>query len=311
MVKLNISDRVLTYIYFTLLLITIFIIIWWLLNKYNCNTNINNYADANANANVNNIIVNERNNYVKRGQLENSTVPTINEGFTALQPPSNVVLTIIDENTINVKFNYAVGSEIPNKFVAVLAKYVNQNGVLNHVGDAQFIISDETVSDGTTNMCTLLDNQMSCQHTFAGINSRDQHGNPYLFKLGIAAVSNGDFSPFATPNNIGVGNIFFVTTKSASYINNIVNAANTVTSNPSQLSDIINGNGSNNMLGGSSGSGGMSTADGQYSMIASQLGGYPNNLVMDQQVANANLLSDLVNKSFSNGVINVKVSSNL
>ena len=55
-------------------------------------------------------------------------------------------------------------------------------------------------------------------------------------------------------------------------------------------------------------SGAMSSADGQYQLIKSQLGNYPSNLVMDTTSAKQNLLSDLVDKSMVQGKLNVNVS---
>ena len=51
----------------------------------------------------------------------------------------------------------------------------------------------------------------------------------------------------------------------------------------------------------------MSTADGQYELIKSQLGNYPDNLLIDSQTVNKGTLSDLVDKSMSQAVINVNV----
>jgi hypothetical protein len=50
-------------------------------------------------------------------------------------------------------------------------------------------------------------------------------------------------------------------------------------------------------------------AGGQFELIKNQLGGYPDNLVMDDNIAKSNLLTDFLDKSMSNGVINVNVSS--
>ena len=54
----------------------------------------------------------------------------------------------------------------------------------------------------------------------------------------------------------------------------------------------------------------ISTADGKYELIKSQLGNYPDNLVIDNQTTNDSTLSDLVDKSMANGILNIDVGMN-
>ena len=54
----------------------------------------------------------------------------------------------------------------------------------------------------------------------------------------------------------------------------------------------------------------ISTADGKYELIKSQLGNYPNNLVLNDQITNNGTLSDLVDKSMANGIFNINVGLN-
>ena len=51
----------------------------------------------------------------------------------------------------------------------------------------------------------------------------------------------------------------------------------------------------------------ISTADGKYELIKSQLGNYPDNLLLDEQTINKTSLSDLVDKNMSNGILNINV----
>jgi hypothetical protein len=51
----------------------------------------------------------------------------------------------------------------------------------------------------------------------------------------------------------------------------------------------------------------ISTPDGQYELIKSQLGNYPDNLFLDSQTINKNSLSDLVDKSMAQALLNVNV----
>jgi hypothetical protein len=52
----------------------------------------------------------------------------------------------------------------------------------------------------------------------------------------------------------------------------------------------------------------ISTADGQYELIKSQLGNYPDNLLIDSQTTTDGTLSDIVDKSMVQALLNVNVS---
>ena len=54
----------------------------------------------------------------------------------------------------------------------------------------------------------------------------------------------------------------------------------------------------------------ISTADGRYELIKSQLGNYPDNLLLDEQTINNKALVDLVDKNMSNGILNFNVKIN-
>ena len=54
----------------------------------------------------------------------------------------------------------------------------------------------------------------------------------------------------------------------------------------------------------------ISTADGQYELIKSQLGNYPDNLLLDSQTINKGTLSDIVDKSMAQALLNINVSTN-
>jgi hypothetical protein len=235
-------------------------------------------------------------NNMDKGQ-DKSDLPL--ESFTDLTTPYNVQIKIINESTVSVNFNYDTTINTPDKFLLVLAKYTNDNGVMKRVGDSQFMISDEKSSSGSNKICTLIGKRMKCEHVFTGINSRDASGNPYMFKIGVSAVTGENISNFATPSNIGTNNMYFTTTKTANAIANIWDAATKQDANI--LGSMGGGLGDN-----SSGSYG---AGGQFELIKNQLGGYPDNLVMDKNIAESNLLTDLLDKSMTNGVLNVNVTS--
>ena len=51
----------------------------------------------------------------------------------------------------------------------------------------------------------------------------------------------------------------------------------------------------------------MSTADGNYELIKSQLGNYPDNLLLDDLQISKTSLNDLVDKTMADGIININV----
>ena len=53
----------------------------------------------------------------------------------------------------------------------------------------------------------------------------------------------------------------------------------------------------------------MSSASGQYELIKSQLGGYPDNLILNDTSNLQNSLVDLVDKSMAQGILNINVST--
>ena len=63
-----------------------------------------------------------------------------------------------------------------------------------------------------------------------------------------------------------------------------------------------NGNASANLYNAT-----ISTPDGQYELIKSQLGDYPDNLVIESQTTNENDLSNLLDKSMAQGILNVNL----
>jgi len=54
----------------------------------------------------------------------------------------------------------------------------------------------------------------------------------------------------------------------------------------------------------------IATPDGQYELIKSQLGNYPDNLLLDSQTVNPESLADLVDQSMALGIINANITAN-
>ena len=239
---------------------------------------------------------NTRNNCNNSNSNSNKSI--LYERFTEtgkLEKPTNVKVKVnLDTSSIILSFKYNKNTSgyTPEKYLVVLAKYLDdvETGERKRIGDSQFSISDESSASINNKMCTKIGNIITCEHTFANINSRDNQGNPYLFKVGVAAILGDNISDFATPSNIGMGNEFF---KMVNDINENVNNSVMDSSTVKEVSDY-----------------GSYGATGSYiDMLKSQLGGYPNNLVMDKNISDANTLSDLIDNTFAHGTININVSS--
>ena len=147
-----------------------------------------------------------------------------------------------------------------------------------------------------TNLCEYVNGSPVCNYVFNDLDNVDINGSPYYYKLGIASVFNNGNSRFETPYNVSNTNKLFTLSSS-------IDTQNT------ELTDFIKykqmqktqGTPSNSLLGA------LSTPDGKYEFIKSQLGGYPSTLFMDPISSQQNLLSDLVDKSMSEAILNVNV----
>ena len=268
--------------------------------------NRSNYRRNNFNDKIGRNSNNSRsnsNNSNDRNDSSNDKGLGLYEGFVgeigSINRPTNVKVKVnLDTSSIVLSFKYdisgTVNGPVPDKYLVVLAKYLDdaETGERKRIGDSQFSISDENGINNGNKMCTRIGNIITCEHTFLNVNSRDNQGNPYLFKVGVAAIYDNNMSEFATPDNIGKGNEFFKMTSA----NDIASVANSGSTPGSVTATSVN-------------SGGYNASGSYINMIKSQLGGYPNNLLMDKNVSDTNKLSDLIDKTFAQGSINVNVGS--
>ena len=147
-------------------------------------------------------------------------------------------------------------------------------------------------------MCSLSsNNRPTCQHVFNNLDIRDDSGNLYYYKLGVSAVYSETYnSPFVMPQNISSPDNKFTLDSSAEQqsqlFTNFLEYKNAKANQPSaNIYDTT-----------------IATADGQYELIKSQLGNYPDYLTLEyDDISNGNL-SDLIDKSMAQGILNVKVN---
>jgi hypothetical protein len=218
--------------------------------------------------------------------------------------PSNVRVVINGGNlTVNFTLSNIKGVKTPTQFMVVLAQYdINKK----NTGNNKFFLSNEyeiTSSVGVnqydyqTNLCTLVDSLPKCQYMFKNVDITDPAGNLYYYKIGISAMYDDDYNtPLIMPYNVNSKDKLFTIDMP---IDN---------QNSNYLAFLKSQNKSGNKYNVYDNT--ISTADGKYEMIKSELGNYPDNLLIDDLSLDKNLLSDLVDKTMAYGIINMNVKMN-
>jgi len=232
----------------------------------------------------------------------------LNENKDVLFPPPLNPRINITGSTIVLNFtiNIQAGSPIPIQFMVVLVQYDSK---LTPTGNNKFYISNEylinnnllenkgNISSGQNNyLCQLINGIPTCQYVFKTLEMMDFSNNPYYYKIGISAIYKNGNSRIVLPYNVINSNGIFSLTTTLDEQNN-------------QFNDYIKYKQIQKEKTPSSYAGTIATPDGQYELIKSQLGGYPSNLVMDPSSAKQNLLSDLVDKSMAQAILNVNVKT--
>lgn len=237
--------------------------------------------------------------------ISSTPIPVPTPTLLKTPPPKNVRIDI-KGGTISVNFtiNYSQSEDIPIKFIIILGQYDSNK---KNTGNNKFILSNESEINSSivvnpetinTNMCILSNGQPVCQYIFNNIDVRDPSGNLYYYKLGVSAVYNNDYnSPFIMPYNINSPDNMFTLDSSTDNQNKMYSDFLLYQKGQAQ-----NGKVSANVYDNT-----ISTADGQYELIKSQLGNYPDNLLLDQQTVNQGTLNDLVDKSMAQALLNVNI----
>lgn len=223
-------------------------------------------------------------------------------------PPQNPRINITGSTiTLNFTVSPVAGTPTPIQFMVVLVQY---DSTLTPTGNNKFYISNESVINpgvgissnpsgtGTianSSLCQLVSGSPACNYVFNNLDMVDASGNSYYYKIGISAVYANGNSRFVLPYNVVNSNGIFSLSTSLDTQNN-------------QFSDYIKHRQMQSQMTKANYSSTTATPDGQYELIKSQLGGYPSNLIMDPGSAKQNLLSDLVDKSMAQALLNVDVS---
>lgn len=234
---------------------------------------------------------------------------------TITKPPPKDVRIVISGSTLTVNFSIdnSPGMQMPNNFNIVLAQYDNKK---NNTGNNKFYISNEYILNPSSqlstpnpsstetqtyaqkqlnNLCSINNGVPVCQYVFNNLDILDDSGNPYYYKLGICSVYSDSNSDWVTPYNLNSPDKLFTINSS-------------IEQQSSLYSDFLlyqKGLQNQNNIPSTYKST-VATADGQYELIKTQLGGYPDNLILDKN--NNASLSDLVDKSMVQGIFNVNVA---
>ena len=203
----------------------------------------------------------------------------------------------MNETSFQVKFSYpkpiAPTDPIPDNFLVVLSK-IDADG--NNVGEIKMLLSDEN-PDSTTQICNATGIEYNCSHTFTDLEKTDSAGRDYLYRVGVAVVISNFISEFVEPNNIPIiaGQKLFTLAKDFKFSNLLGGDKTALSAASGSISGVSNAD----FLG--------EGLDPQFKLLSDQLGGYPYNALLDTVSSKQNLLSDLVDKSFEDAKLNVKV----
>jgi hypothetical protein len=227
--------------------------------------------------------------------------------------PTNVRVDIVGP-TITVKFDYdnKLSYILPTKFIIILAQYDNNK---KNTGNNVFFISNEYELNASsvkltdeiykTNVCNIVNGVPECQYVFTNVDNLDSNNNVYYYKVGVAAVyptsTNSSKTEYTTP---------FIDPYNINTTDKLFNISSSTKQQSQDYNDFLaykklqntNGNASANLYNAT-----ISTPDGQYELIKSQLGDYPDNLVIESQTTNENDLSNLLDKSMAQGILNVNL----
>ena len=285
------------------IIISICILILILLFNYNKCYTITSIANkhTNENNNENNI----KNNNNKINNIENFIV---NENNYAI--PSDVRIKIENsEILINFNINNIFEKKSPTGFMIILAQYdYNKKNMNNN----KFYVSNEyelsssvsiDLQNYQTNICSLDNGNPICEYKFKNLQIRDDKNKLYYYKIGVSALykTNQDTlsSDFILPYNVNTDDKLFtieatteVQTKKYNNFLEYQQGLNQSSKNTNIYDSVI------------------STPDGRYELIKTQLGNYPDHLIIDNQTISKSSLSDLVDKTMAEGIVNINVKMN-
>ena len=226
--------------------------------------------------------------------------------------PQNVRINISGGKvSLSFSVNNQDNLNMPEKFLIVLSQY-DKN--MRNTGKNEIFLSNEyelgsftEITDKTinTNLCKIVNGRPICEYRFQNLDVRDADGNLFYYKIGVASVfADKTNSQFVLPGNIASENKLFTLDTSAENQSKQFKAFQTFQGMQKKEGGFGGPPISANIYDKT-----MATADGQYEFIKSQMGGYPDNLLMDSLDISQGQLNDLVGRTMAPAIINANISA--
>lgn len=199
--------------------------------------------------------------------------------------PTLVIHPKASKIDIAFEINPSMVDQVDN-FVVVLGKYDKDK---NNIGHLNVHTSKE--NNQGRDICTTELGNRKCKYTLSDLDHIDNNGNILYYRVGVIAVSKSNvISNYTEPIYPG-GYTHFVMTRTVQEMEQIIEKTKNQNMTQEQRDRI------NNEL--------ISEAGGEYEFIKKQLGGYPDNLILD---INKHTLGNLVDETMSLGEINVNIN---
>ena len=246
--------------------------------------------------------------YKNNSQLNTIEKFNVNEEYYSM--PSDVRIKIENsEILINFNINNIFEKKTPTGFMIILAQYDHNKKNMNN---NKFYVSNEyelsssvsiDLQNYQTNICSIENGTPSCEYKFKNLQIRDDKNKLYYYKIGVSALykTNQDTlsSDFILPYNVNTDDKLFtidatteIQTKKYNDFLEYQQGLNQSSKNTNIYDSVI------------------STPDGRYELIKTQLGNYPDHLIIDNQTISKSSLSDLVDKTMAEGIVNINVKMN-
>ena len=237
-------------------------------------------------------------------KYENNDQNQNQNNFIMYQAPSNVKISI-NNSSVKLSFSINIDTEnpmIPKGFFIILVQY---DKTFTITGNNKFFLSNETEinisnvkNKDLRSVCTTINGIPTCEYTFENIEIVDVKGDPFYYKIGVAAIYENGNSSFSSPYNVNSVNKLFSLNKNIDDQNSLYSDFIKYRDDQEKIKQSTSL--SNSEL--------LSSADGQYEFLKSQIGGYPDNLFIDDDSHKKYTLNNLVDKSMSEGILNISVS---
>ena len=245
-----------------------------------------------------------------KNKSDTNTIENFNVDRDIYAIPQDVRIKI-DNSEIIINFNISkiFEKKTPTGFMIILAQYDHTK---KNINNNKFYVSNEyelsssvsiDLQNYQTNICTLENGTPNCEYKFKNLEIRDDKNNLYYYKIGVSALYKTNeetlTSDFILPYNVNTGVKLFtieatteVQTKKYNDFLEYQQGLNQTSKNINIYDSVI------------------STPDGRYELIKSQLGNYPDHLIIDEQTMSKSSLSNLVDKTMAEGIININVKMN-